>query len=551
MYGECFGSAYLGRNEKSIMDSGGMFYQYRPCRRDASTIYDIENIRHGVIYAQTPLNMNDPFDSMIGFSAEKIYDNIITMLTDSLSLDSNLKIILSAVLKYKAFGKLAELMLLLKEQKRYLEMRRNAAHQTHVQLDSFVQNNAYTLYSKAPKKLKENFTPLSFTAFSLFVSHMGNVDISEDNILSMLKMDDLLDKLHSQAENIRDTLYVPELRKFLSKLTVSCFSASGWDNQLMWSHYANSYTGICVEYDFTQIDKFIGFIYPVNYTTNRPTLTMQDLGVSAIDLNSEEKIVKCDTNTSVILSYLLSKNTCWSYEDEWRIINIGEENTPRFIDMPYIKSITLGLNIDPICKRLLSEVCKERDIPCYELNLSKEHYFISRTPVTDMPFDFGEEIAYVEVLSSQMAKTSEMLVSSSGRFSVAAANGQFDKSAYFNTIVEEEEYLSNSYYVKSALNRIYENADKQIIESEVPEGIILAINGIESFVATAADTTEKMQQTLIGFMLKGLIGREDLKSAKKHLDNITELVERFKGYPWHTVLKAAIEAQNGLVESAE
>ncbi|MGN0386417.1 MAG: hypothetical protein ACI4EX_11120 [Lachnospiraceae bacterium] len=66
--------------KKSIMDSGGMFYQYRPCRRDASTIYDIENIRHGVIYAQTPLNMNDPFDSMIGFSAEKIYDNIITML---------------------------------------------------------------------------------------------------------------------------------------------------------------------------------------------------------------------------------------------------------------------------------------------------------------------------------------------------------------------------------------------------------------------------------------------------------------------------------------
>ena len=58
--------------KEAIKKSGGLFYQYRPCRRDDSTIYDIENIRHGVVYAQTPLNMNDPFDSQIGFSAEQI-----------------------------------------------------------------------------------------------------------------------------------------------------------------------------------------------------------------------------------------------------------------------------------------------------------------------------------------------------------------------------------------------------------------------------------------------------------------------------------------------
>ena len=63
----------LEHMRQAIHNAGGRFYQYRPCRRDASTVYDIENIRHDVVYAQTPLNMNDPFDSMIGFSAEKIY----------------------------------------------------------------------------------------------------------------------------------------------------------------------------------------------------------------------------------------------------------------------------------------------------------------------------------------------------------------------------------------------------------------------------------------------------------------------------------------------
>ena len=79
----------------NIRDAGNLFYQYRPCRRDASTIYDIENIRHGQVYARTPLQMNDPFDSMIGFSAEKIYDECIELIFTQvkLSLDENVKLI--------------------------------------------------------------------------------------------------------------------------------------------------------------------------------------------------------------------------------------------------------------------------------------------------------------------------------------------------------------------------------------------------------------------------------------------------------------------------
>lgn len=56
---------------------GGLFYQYRPCRIDKNTIYDIENISHGVVYARSPLYMNDPFDSELGFSAEKLMDELI------------------------------------------------------------------------------------------------------------------------------------------------------------------------------------------------------------------------------------------------------------------------------------------------------------------------------------------------------------------------------------------------------------------------------------------------------------------------------------------
>ena len=41
--------------KKELTKNGGLLYQYRPCRRDSTTIYDIENIRHDVVYSQTPL----------------------------------------------------------------------------------------------------------------------------------------------------------------------------------------------------------------------------------------------------------------------------------------------------------------------------------------------------------------------------------------------------------------------------------------------------------------------------------------------------------------
>lgn len=61
----------LEKMKADIESAGNLFYQYRACRRDAAIIYDIENIRHGVVYARTPLQMNDPFDSKIGFRQKR------------------------------------------------------------------------------------------------------------------------------------------------------------------------------------------------------------------------------------------------------------------------------------------------------------------------------------------------------------------------------------------------------------------------------------------------------------------------------------------------
>ena len=79
------------------------------------------------------------------------------------------------------------------------------------------------------------------------------------------------------------------------------------------------------------------------------------------------------------LEAIITKNTVWQYEEEWRIVNAETElDTHRFISAPFIKSVTYGYNIDPICKYMLVDVCKEKNIDLYEIVPSTVDYSLNR-----------------------------------------------------------------------------------------------------------------------------------------------------------------------------
>lgn len=518
-----------------IDKAGGLFYQYRPCRRDVATIYDIENIRHGVVYAQTPLNMNDPFDSMIGYSPEKMYENCISMLVEELNIeDESFKFIISQFLKYKAVGKLAEFICMLNDLKKYLFSRQVSMHQVNVPIIIFIRQNLNTLYAKCPKKIKGVLSKEVFVAFLLIVSDMESVNITEDNLADMLKLDNVLDELYEKAVDIKDNVYIPTLRTFLSKLTVSCFSVSGWDNQLMWSHYANSYAGICIEYDFNQIKDVIGFIYPVEYTTERPTLSLQDLGVAGFNLGSEASVRSCEPNMGAILSYLLAKNVCWNYEKEWRIINVGEENTPLFIDLPFVKSITFGMNMDPICKQLLWDVCKEKGIECYEIEIGTENYELRRKYLSkkDFTYDIDLELNYIDILTKQISVASERIGKMGENIENEIENKNFSNVSPM--LSDTLDMLSNSYYLKISLNRICEHETEELSSTGMPNEILNNISLVNTFVSQAKEMCVALKENMPIFLLGGLIKGHEYTIINKQLGDIHELVGKFENIEWNS-----------------
>ena len=530
--------------KERVKKAGNLLYQYRACRRDAATIWDIENLRHGVVYARTPLLMNDPFDSQVGFSAEKVYDELISFLLDQINppLETNLRAIFSSLLKYRMVGKTVGFFKALNSLKKYILTQSAIAHVAVANLQQFVLSNANRLYKKCPAETKIYFNRETFIAFALLVKSYHNVEIEEKVLVDALKMDEMLESLEKKVLEARDEIYIPFIRDFLSKLTVTCFSASGWDNQLMWSHYASSYSGICVEYDFEKMHDFIGFLFPVEYSAERPTLSLGDLGLDKMVQDENGNWKAGETKISAILSYLLAKNKCWAYEEEWRIINQGDEpNKPIFVNIPFVKSITLGLNLDDLCRHLIWDVCKEKGIKCYQLVINQSDYLLTRQPLTeeDFAFDAAKEFAYINLLSKHTVSLQEKMSSNTKIAVGAMEKGEFEADAAHGTLVSTLDFLSDIYFMKVSFNRCCINLNTQEDEIAPETQIGTAIIQMNELIEKAKTNAEIVLDSIPNILLSGKMSINDFRVIHDTAKNILEMVEKHKEYPWYSAAKSS------------
>ena len=485
------------------------------------------------------LLMNDPFDSQVGFSAEKVYDEFISLLLDQINppLDTNIKAIFSSLLKYRMLGKTVGFFKALNSLKKYVLIQSAIAHVAVDNLQQFVLSKADRLYKKCPTEIKQYFNRETFVAFALLAKSYHNVEIEEKTLIDALKLDQILEDLEKRVLEVRDDIYIPFIKDFLSKLTVTCFSASGWDNQLMWSHYASSYSGICVEYDFEKMIDFIGFVFPVEYSAERSTLSLGDLGLDKFEKDENGNWKAGETKISAILSYLLAKNKCWDYEEEWRIINLGDEpNKPIFIDAPFVKSITLGLNVDDLCKHLIWDVCKEKGLECYQLVINQSNYLLKREQLTeeDFVFDAAKEFAYINLLSKHTVSLQEKGASSAKAVVAAIEKGAFDADAAINMLSSTLDFLSDIYFLKVSFNRCCINLDTQEDEIAPDTQIGTAIIQMNEFIEKAKTNAETVIASIPNILLSGKMSIDDFRAIHETAKNILEMVEKHKEYPWHS-----------------
>lgn len=135
---------------------------------------------------------------------------------------------------------------------------------------------------------------------------------------------DYLTDLYSQHYKTESRLKFREL-EYLGTY-VCCFSSIN-DSTLMWAHYANANSGMCIEYDFNNLDSdclLRSTLFPVVYTQN--PFDLKDL----LD-DRRNSSIKYPLETAVLCA-AINKAKVWEYEKEWRIIwiLISNWNEQRF-----------------------------------------------------------------------------------------------------------------------------------------------------------------------------------------------------------------------------
>jgi hypothetical protein len=183
-------------------------------------------------------------------------------------------------------------------------------------------------------------------------------------------------KLLSQVGHQFVQTAVDFLQIVRSILKVCSFSALS-DSILMWSHYGNNHQGFCVEYDLEQFDQgdaFLKNLYPVIYSQQLIDLTPW-----------AEKLVSgnaAQLTTLFPLLGVLQKFQGWSYEEEWRYVLFQEKPTSdRNRQMPLPSRVFLGAKAEAATRAELLAICKEINIPVWQMRMSNDEYELLSDPI--------------------------------------------------------------------------------------------------------------------------------------------------------------------------
>ena len=154
------------------------------------------------------------------------------------------------------------------------------------------------------------------------------------------------------------------LQKTINNTGVFCLTESP-DNILMWSHYAQNHEGLCFEFNFANTDSALWKARQVIYKKSYPDVNLfRDSASKQIEAN------------------LYTKSSHWSYEKEWRIVNMGKKPDTYSFPKPLLSGVILGCKMAKKDKEFIRSVIKKNNvaIDIFESKINRRQYKLDIIP---------------------------------------------------------------------------------------------------------------------------------------------------------------------------
>jgi hypothetical protein len=373
----------------------GKLYKYRTFDKKG---YSLKNLKTGTLHCAPPTAFNDPFDCKIGATFQSLYmaqyntefdilgnllNKFIQVVHKEIALEScnaDEQRVITKLLQSESllsfFGENydvahsdEEVAKIIKENAAVLLML------IKIVLEDEQFKPSLGICASVLPKLMENYiqngvleSTNSTETFGDFVKANGVFEDADEIGLTMLLAQKINPTLAKATEDVQQYINSVEEKIFLktAKLFLIGCLCTDYKNRLMWSHYADSHRGFCVEYDYSQVDgkTLKNLPMPIVYSSKRPLVPW-----APVFDNSKENINEACNKLTL---GLLTKDSAWEYENEWRIL-INASDNPELV-MPKISCIYLGAAIEEKNKAKVLEIAKSKGISVKQMKMDRGEY---------------------------------------------------------------------------------------------------------------------------------------------------------------------------------
>jgi hypothetical protein len=156
-------------------------------------------------------------------------------------------------------------------------------------------------------------------------------------------------------------------------------------NILMWSHYADSHKGICLEFTPVKNGNYIGFPIDPSYSISDPIDNLLSITKVSYSKQMPPAYNHIKQNIKHYIEFLLTKHKQWQYEKEFRVIFPIDyiKNNPVQIERSCISGVIFGLYTPQIIKNKIIRIIEQHylkkghNFNLYQCNIVKNKYNLS------------------------------------------------------------------------------------------------------------------------------------------------------------------------------
>lgn len=149
--------------------------------------------------------------------------------------------------------------------------------------------------------------------------------------------------------------------------------AEHYDISSLWENYGSTYSGFCIEYDFTRFYehrfddyKNLVYLFPMTYRVKKPSFNMIPFWEGVFrEVFLRDSSWQNNTDINVDLNMqLYYKKKSYDYEREWRFAIRNRDNNKQYF--PFVSALYAGKDMKPRNLARLRNIAKKLGVPVYQ-----------------------------------------------------------------------------------------------------------------------------------------------------------------------------------------